>query len=173
MLYFINLSILSYHRGFVEKGDKGHKFEIWDIRSAWMERRCKNKWDFEGIWEEIESKLIKYYKRINISLIGFLSYFDTKNSTFVILVNVLFIDDYISLDILSLLYLNISFSHSYNIYIYIYIYFSIMLPHVNIFSDHNTIIKPKLQVHNTNNPTHTIPHTNYLKITTSITKPNT
>ena len=93
LLYFINLSILWYHCGFVEKGDKVHKFEIWDIRSVWMERRCKNKWDFEGIWEEIESKLIKYYKRININLIGFLSYFDTKNSTFVTLVNVLFIDD--------------------------------------------------------------------------------
>ena len=48
-----------------------------------------------------------------------------------------------------------------------------MLPPVNIFLDDNTIIKPKLQVHNTNNPTHTIPHTNYLKITTSITNPNT
>ena len=119
LLYFINLSILWYHCGFVEKGDKVHKFEIWDIRSVWMERRCKNKWDFEGIWEERESKLIKYYKRIDINLIGFLSYFDTKNSTFVTLVNLLFIYDYISLNILSLLYLNISFSHSYNIYIYI------------------------------------------------------
>ena len=48
-----------------------------------------------------------------------------------------------------------------------------MLPPVNIFLEDNTIFKPKLQVHNTNNPTHTIPHTNYLKITTSITNPNT
>ena len=46
-----------------------------------------------------------------------------------------------------------------------------MLPPVNIFLDDNTIIKPKLQVHNTNNPTHTIPQTNYLKITTSVNQP--